>query len=67
VFDDPVERRILVEPPHMDDPLDDFVVAPERKGLPLSGNRQRREIDLRRRGAVDLDLRLAGLAALVER
>ena len=35
VFDDAIERRVLVEPPHMDDPFDDFTVAPERKGLPL--------------------------------
>ena len=64
---DPVERRILVEAPHMGDPFDDFALAADRKRLPGSRDRQRRQVDARRRSAVDRDLRLAGETALVER
>ena len=50
----------------MHDPFDDLAVPPDRERPALSRNRQRREINLRRQGAVDSDLRLASLTALVE-
>ena len=36
---DPVERRILVEAPHMSDPFDNFAFAGDRKRLPGSRDR----------------------------
>ena len=63
---DPVERGVLVESAHVDDPFDDLAVSPDRERPAPSRNRRRREINLRRRGAVDGDLGLASLAALVE-
>ena len=33
---DAIERRVLVESPHMDDPFDDFAIAPERERLLLA-------------------------------
>jgi len=62
-----VERRILVEPPHVDEPFDDFALAADPKRLPRSGDRRGRQVDARRRGAVDRDLCLTGAPALIER
>ena len=45
---DAIERRVLVESPHVGDPFDDFAVASKRERPPLSRDRQRRQIDLRR-------------------
>jgi hypothetical protein len=42
---DAIQRRVLIESPHVGDPFDDFAVAAERKRPPLSRNRQRRQID----------------------
>jgi hypothetical protein len=51
----------------MDGPFGDFTVTPNHKGLALSDNRERRQVDVRRRRTIDCDLRFASVAALVER
>ena len=45
---DVIERRVLVESPHVHGPFDDFPVASDRKGLAMSRDGERRQIDLRR-------------------
>ena len=63
---DPVERRILVEAPHMAGPLDDLAVSAEPEAAGRHDDRQRAEIDAGRVLPVDRDLRLAGFAPLFE-
>jgi hypothetical protein len=43
-----VESGVLIESPHVDGPFDDFTVATKREGLPLSDNRERRQVDVGR-------------------
>ena len=64
---DPIEGRILVEPAEVRDPFDDLARASDRQEVPLAHDRRRLEIDAGRIVSIDGDLRLAGLAPLVER
>src|SRR5271154_7144040 len=64
---DAVERRVLVEPPHVDDPFDDFALAANLERRASARNGKGREVNRRRIGAIDGYLCLAGGAALVER
>jgi hypothetical protein len=43
-----IKRRILVESPHVDGPLDDFTVATNRKSLAVADNGKRRQVNIRR-------------------
>ena len=62
-----VERAGLVEPPHMDGPLDRLVRRRRSQGpRRLPGDRHGAEIDVGRIAPVHGDLRLAGLRRLVE-
>ena len=64
---DLVERRVLVEAAHMRRPFHDFAGAADRQARALARDGHDVEIDARRVFAVDLDLRLAGGAALFQR
>ena len=64
---DMIERGVLVESPHVDSPFDGFPVTPDRKGLALSDNRKRGQINVRRQRPVHCDFRFASLAPLIER
>ena len=65
--DDAVERRILVKSPHVGDPFDDFALAPDLERLACADDGQRRQVNVRRIGAIDHDLRLASAAPLIKR
>ena len=51
----------------MGEPFDDFAPAPDLERVVFARDGQRRQVNAWRVGAIDLDLRLASAAALVER